>query len=193
MASGLEGPTQGVGPLLSCPLIVLVGMMGAGKTTVGKELARRWKYRFVDCDHEIEARTGVKIPTIFEIEGEEGFRRRESQTLDELTVETGLVLATGGGAVLRPANRALLHERGVVVYLDVPPQVLWERTRHDRNRPLLQCDDPRGRIETLYRERAPFYREVAHVIVEGGRGSPGSMTRAIEKELAKRCNPSASP
>lgn len=112
MVLGSEGPTQGVGPLLSCPLIVLVGMMGAGKTTVGKELARRWKYRFVDCDHEIEARTGVKIPTIFEIEGEEGFRRRESQTLDELTVETGLVLATGGGAVLRPANRALLHERG---------------------------------------------------------------------------------
>jgi shikimate kinase len=185
----LGGPTLGVGPMHSCSLIVLVGMMGAGKTTVGRELARRLQYRFLDCDHEIEARTGVKIPTIFEIEGEEGFRRRESQALDELTLESGIVLATGGGAVLRPANRALLHERGVVVYLDVPPQVLWERTRHDRSRPLLQCENPRARIESLYRERAPFYREVAHIIVEGGRGNPGAMTRAIEKELAQRCNP----
>lgn len=163
--------------------------MGAGKTTVGKELARRWKYRFVDCDHEIEARTGVRIPTIFEIEGEEGFRRREAQALEDLMQEEGVVLATGGGAVLRRANRDLLHERGVVVYLDVPPQVLWERTRHDRSRPLLQCENPKARIESLYRERAPLYREVAHIIVEGGRGNPASMTRAIEKELAKRCTP----
>lgn len=189
MVANSEGPTQGVGLVHSCPLIVLVGMMGAGKTTVGKELARRWKYRFVDCDHEIEARTGVSIPTIFEIEGEEGFRRRESQTLEDLTQEEGLVLATGGGAVLRPANRTLLHERGLVVYLDVPPQILWERTRHDRSRPLLQCENPRARIESLYRERAPLYREVAHITVEGGRGNPAAMTRAIEKELAKRCTP----
>lgn len=185
----LGGPAPGAGPVLSCPLIVLVGMMGCGKTTVGRELARRLKLRFLDCDHEIEARTGVKIPTIFEIEGEDGFRRRESQTLEDLTQEQGVVLATGGGAVLRPANRALLHERGLVVYLDVPSHVLWERTRHDRNRPLLQCDNPRARIEALYRERAPLYREVAHIIVEGGRGNAGAMTRAIEKELAKRCKP----
>lgn len=184
-----EGPAGDAGLVHFCPRIVLVGMMGAGKTTVGRELARRMGFRFFDCDHEIEARTGVKIPTIFEIEGEEGFRRRESMTLEELTHESGVVLATGGGAVLRPANRALLHERGVVVYLDVPPQVLWERTRHDRNRPLLQCENPRGRIETLYRERAPLYREVAHIIIEGGRGNPGAMTRAIERELSRRCSP----
>jgi shikimate kinase len=189
LVANQEGPAPGAGLVLSCSLIVLVGMMGAGKTTVGRELARRLKWRFMDCDHEIEARTGVKIPTIFEIEGEEGFRRRESQTLDELTREQGVVLATGGGAVMRPANRALLHERGLVVYLDVPPQVLWERTRHDRSRPLLQCENPRARIETLYRERAPYYREVAHIVIEGGRVNPGAMTRAIEKELAKRCKP----
>lgn len=184
-----QGPAPGAGLSHSCPLIVLVGMMGAGKTTVGRELARRLGMRFMDCDHEIEARTGVKIPMIFEIEGEEGFRRRESQTLEELTRETGVVLATGGGAVLRPANRDLLRTRGVVVYLDVPPHTLWERTRNDRSRPLLQCDNPRGRIEALYRERAPLYREIAHIVVEGGRGNPGAMTRAIERELTNRCKP----
>jgi len=184
-----RGPALGAGLMLSCPLIVLVGMMGAGKTTVGRDLARRLQWRFLDCDQEIEARTGVKIPTIFEIEGEEGFRCRESQTLEELTREQGAVLATGGGAVLRPANRAMLRERGLVIYLEVPPQVLWERTRHDRGRPLLQCDNPRARIETLHRERAPYYRDAAHIIIEGGRGNPGAMTRTIEKELAKRCKP----
>ncbi|MBL8447107.1 MAG: shikimate kinase [Zoogloeaceae bacterium] len=164
-------------------------MMGAGKTTVGRELAKRLGFRFLDCDHEIEARTGVKIPTIFEIEGEEGFRRRESHTLEELTRESSVVLATGGGAVLRPANRAMLRERGVVVYLEVPPQILWERTRHDRNRPLLQCENPRAKIESLYRERAPLYREVAHLIIPGGRGNPGAMTKAVERELMTRCKP----
>ena len=184
-----KGPAQSAGLVLSCPLIVLVGMMGAGKTTVGRDLARRLQWRFLDCDHEIEARTGVKIPTIFEIEGEEGFRCRESFTLEELSRERKVVLATGGGAVLRPANRAMLRERGFVIYLDVPPQVLWERTRHDRSRPLLQCENPRARIEALYRERAPYYRDAAHLIIEGGRGNPGAMTRIIEKELAKRCTP----
>jgi shikimate kinase len=158
-------------------------MMGAGKTTVGREYARRHRMRFVDCDHEIEARTGVKVPTIFEIEGETGFRRRESQVIDELTRECDLVLATGGGAVLDPGNRAILAERGVVVYLNVPTQVLWERTRHDRNRPLLQVANARERIETLYRERDPLYRAVADVIVDGGRGNPGGMVRQIEKAI----------
>ncbi len=158
-------------------------MMGAGKTTVGREFARRHRMRFLDCDHEIEARTGVKVATIFEIEGEAGFRRRESKMIDELTRETGLVLATGGGAVLDPVNRAMLSERGIVVYLNVPPQVLWERTRHDRNRPLLQVANPRERIERLHRERDPLYREVAHIIVDGGRGNPGTMVRHIEKAI----------
>lgn len=161
-------------------------MMGAGKTTVGRELARRHGLRFVDCDQEIEARCGVKIPTIFEIEGEAGFRRRESQTLDDLARTPGIVLATGGGAVLDPANRVLLREHCVVVYLHVPTAILWERTRNDRSRPLLRVADPRGRIESLHKERDPLYRDVAHIIIEGGRGNPGTMVRAVEKALARR-------
>ena len=167
--------------------IVLVGMPGSGKTTVGRELAKRLGLRFMDSDHEIEVRTGVKIPTIFEIEGEEGFRKRETLTLDELTQESGIVLATGGGAVIKPENRALLSSRGVVIYLNVPPHVLWERTRHDRSRPLLQVPDPRGRLQQLYVARDPFYREAAHVIVEGGRRTPHAMVRMIEKELQTLC------
>jgi shikimate kinase len=164
-------------------LVILIGMMGAGKTTVGREYARRHRMRFVDCDHEVEARTGVKVPTIFEIEGEAGFRRRETQVIDDLTRETDLVLATGGGAVLDPLNRAMMSERGIVVYLNVPTQVLWERTRHDRNRPLLQVPNPRERIENLYRERDPLYRAVADIVVDGGRGNPGGMVRLIEKAI----------
>ncbi len=167
--------------------IVLVGMPGSGKTTVGRDLAKRLGLRFVDTDHEIEARTGVKIPTIFEIEGEDGFRKRETQTLDDLTRESNMVLATGGGAVIRPENRALLRERAVVVFLSVPPAILWERTRHDRSRPLLQVPDPRGRLEELLKVRGPFYREVAHIIVEGGRGTPHAMVKLIEKELQALC------
>lgn len=163
--------------------IVLVGMMGAGKTTVGREYARRHSLRFLDCDQELIARTGVTVATIFEIEGEEGFRRRESCLIDELTQASDLVLATGGGVVLNPDNRALLHERAIVVYLNVPPKVLWERTRHDRNRPLLQVPNPRERIESLYRERDPLYREAAHLIVEGGRGSPGGMVRLVDRAI----------
>src|SRR5690606_28632560 len=113
-------------------------MMGAGKTSIGRQLAKRLQRRFVDVDHEIETQTGVRIPTIFEIEGEAGFREREAQTIASLTGQTGLVLATGGGAVLRESNRKLLGASGVVIYLRVPPQTLFERTRHDRNRPLLQ-------------------------------------------------------
>ena len=166
---------------MSC--LILIGMMGAGKTTVGRELARRRGMRFVDCDQEIVARTGVSIPTIFEIEGEAGFRRRESQVLAELSLESDIVVATGGGIVLAPANRELLAQRGVVIYLDVPPPILWERTRHDRNRPLLQVENPRRRIEELHEQRDPLYREVADLVVEGGRGNPGAMVRQIEKAL----------
>lgn len=175
-----------VNPEKACS-IVLVGMPGSGKTTVGRELAKRLGRRFVDSDQEIEARTGVRIPTIFEIEGEDGFRERETQTLDALTLEPALVLATGGGAVIRPENRVLLAGRCVVVYLNVPPHILWERTRHDRSRPLLQVPDPKARLQQLYVARDPFYREVAHLIVEGGRGTPHAMVRMIEKELQGLC------
>lgn len=173
--------------MLNSRCIVLVGMPGSGKTTVGRDLAKRLGLRFVDTDHEIEARTGVKIPIIFEIEGEDGFRKRETQTLDDLTRESNMVLATGGGAVIRAENRALLRERAVVVFLSVPPAILWERTRHDRSRPLLQVADPRGRLEELLKVRGPFYREVAHIIVEGGRGTPHAMVKLIEKELQVLC------
>ncbi len=167
--------------------IFLVGMMGAGKTTVGRQLARRLRKRFVDCDHEIEARTGVTIPVIFEIEGEVGFRRRESATIDALSRESGLVVATGGGAVLDPANRERLKAGGWVVYLDVAPDVLWARTRGDRNRPLLQFDDPRARVRELHGLRDPLYREVADYIAESGQGSPLTIVRRLEREYLSRC------
>jgi shikimate kinase len=164
--------------------LILIGMMGAGKTTVGRELAKRRQMRFADCDHELVARTGVSIPIIFEIEGEAGFRQREARLLDELTSEDDIVIATGGGVVLDPANRALLAQRGIVIYLDVPPHILWERTRHDRNRPLLQVPDPCARIAELHHQRDPFYRAVADIIVSGERSSSAAMANQIEKALA---------
>ncbi|MCP4636432.1 MAG: shikimate kinase, partial [Methyloversatilis sp.] len=136
---------------------------------------------------EIEARTGVSIPTIFEIEGEAGFRRREAATIEALAQESGLVLATGGGAVLDPASRAHLKSGGWVVYLDVPPDVLWARTRGDRNRPLLQVADPRARVRELHGLRDPLYREVADYIAESGQGSPLSIVRKLEREYLNRC------
>jgi len=163
--------------------------MGAGKTTVGRQLAKRLQRRFLDSDHEIEARTGVRIPLIFEIEGEGGFRRRETQVLAELSREHDLVLATGGGAVLAPENRQCLRDSGIVVYLHAPPEVLYERTRHDRNRPLLQVDDPLSRLKLLYDQRDPIYREIAHLVVDGRNGAAGLLTQRIETELRTLCEP----
>ncbi len=163
--------------------------MGAGKTTIGRHLARRLKKRFVDCDHEIEARTGVRIPLIFEIEGEPGFRRRESQVLQALTREDGVVLATGGGAVLDPENRRRLSETGLVIYLCAPPEELYARTQHDRNRPLLQVADPLGRIRELHALRDPLYREAADIVFEGDRRSPLSAARQLEADILKICEP----
>jgi shikimate kinase len=169
--------------------LYLVGMMGAGKTSIGRQLAKRLQRRFVDVDHEIEAQTGVRIPTIFEIEGEAGFREREAQAIATLTGQADLVLATGGGAVLREANRQCLKDSGVVVYLRVPPQTLYERTRHDRNRPLLQVENPLKRIEELYALRDPLYREVADIIMDSGNCSVASLARRIEEELNNKCAP----
>jgi len=162
-------------------------MMGAGKTTVGRLLARRLARQFVDLDHEIEARMRVSIPAIFEIEGEAGFRARESAVLSELTLRHNLVLATGGGAVLAADNRRIMRERGLVIYLYSPPQILFERTRHDRNRPLLQVADPRARIEALYGQRDPLYREVAHLIIYSEPASVQATVRKVEKEVKQRC------
>lgn len=172
-----------------CGNIYLVGMMGAGKTTVGRHLAKRFGRRFVDADHEIEARTGVRIPTIFEIEGEAGFRRRETQVIGELAREHDLVLATGGGAVLDPENRAVLAGSGLVIYLNAPPAMLFERTRHDRNRPLLRVPNPLAKIEELFVARDPLYREVAHLVVDALGGGVTQLVAKVETEIRARCEP----
>jgi shikimate kinase len=166
--------------------VFLVGLMGAGKTSVGKMLAKRLGKTFHDSDHVIEARTGVRIPVIFEIEGEAGFRARESAVLQELTALDNIVLATGGGAVLAPENRKALHSRGTVVYLRASVDELWNRTRHDRNRPLLQTADPRARLAQLHEQRDPLYREVAHIVLDTGTQSLKSLIGRLEASLARR-------
>jgi shikimate kinase len=163
--------------------IFFVGLMGAGKTTVGRAVARRLNRLFFDSDHEIEAHTGARIPVIFEMEGEAGFREREAQVIAELTARQSIVLATGGGAILRPDNRALLHARGLVVYLRANPHDLWLRTRKDKNRPLLQTDDPKAKLEALYELRDPLYRECAHFVVETGRPSVSGLVNTVLTQL----------
>ena len=165
--------------------IFLVGLMGSGKTTLGRALAKRLNKRFVDADHEIEARTGASIPLIFEIEGEASFRQREADVIRDLTAQQGIVLATGGGAVLNDTSRRLLRERGIVVYLRAAVSSSLQRTSHDRNRPLLQTADPKARIEELSLQRAPLYEEVAHIIVETGRPNVQSVVQNILAQLEK--------
>jgi shikimate kinase len=166
--------------------IFLVGMMGAGKTSVGRMLARDLGKQFYDSDHFIETRTGVKIPVIFEIEGEAGFRAREASAIEELTALHGIVLATGGGAVLSEVNRRVLRARGVVVYLRASASDLWHRTRHDRNRPLLQTADPFARLTELYAERDPLYREAAHLVIDSGSQSLRALVLKLRARLAER-------
>jgi shikimate kinase len=163
--------------------IFLVGLMGAGKTSVGRRLARRLGKTFCDCDEEIERATGVKISVIFEIEGEAGFRAREAKMLAELVVQSDIVLATGGGAVLSADNRKLLTENGVVIYLRAVASDLWQRTRHDRDRPLLKTDQPLAKLEQLFAERDPLYRSVADIIVDTGNQSLGSLVQRVEQQL----------
>jgi shikimate kinase len=176
-----------IAPMNSRSNIYLVGLMGAGKTTVGRQLARRLGRRFVDVDHEIVERTGVSIPTIFEIEGEEGFRRREAQAIAELTSATDVVLATGGGVVLNPENRNRLHDTGWVIYLNVPPALLYERTRHDRNRPLLRVPDPKAKLEELHAIRDPLYREIAHLVVDGSHLVASGVVHYLLREFNQLC------
>jgi shikimate kinase len=140
--------------------------MGVGKTTIGRQLSRLLDYEFLDSDREIEQRTGASIPWIFDMEGEEGFRRRETAIIDELTARPAVVLATGGGAVIKPENRACLQQRGIVVYLRAEVDELLARTRNDKNRPLLQTEDPRGRLQALLEQREPWYLEVADLIFD---------------------------
>ena len=168
--------------------IFFVGLMGAGKTTVGKLLAKRLGKSFYDSDHEIESRTGVNIPVIFELEGEVGFRKRETAAIEELTVMHDIVLATGGGAVLSKQNRENLSQHGTVVYLRATVTELWHRTKNDKNRPLLQTDDPRAKLEKLYTERDPLYREIADIIIDTGDQSVGSIVQHLEETLNKHAN-----
>ena len=160
--------------------LFLVGLPGAGKSTLGRQLARRLGKTFVDADAELEPRLGVTIATIFEIEGEASFRDREEATLSELAVRTNIVLATGGGVVLRSTNRELLKANGTVVYLHAPPDTLHERTRRSRHRPLLNTADRASRLVELYTARDPLYREVADSVVESGRDEIAQFARQLE-------------
>jgi shikimate kinase len=171
--------------------VFLVGLMGAGKSSVGRVLAKRLDKAFIDCDHELERRTGVTIPVIFDVEGEAGFRARETALIEELTAREGIVLATGGGAVLDAHNRALLADRGCVVYLRAAVDELWRRTRHDKHRPLLRTDDPRARLAELLATRGPLYQEVAHVVVDTGSQGLHMLTDRIVERLQEHtaCKP----
>ncbi|MCC7327004.1 MAG: shikimate kinase [Burkholderiales bacterium] len=160
--------------------LFLVGLPGAGKSTLGRQLARRLRKRFVDADAELEQRLGVSIPTIFEIEGEAGFRDREEVTITNLTGLADIVLSTGGGVVLRPANRKRLRENGTVVYLHAEPATLWSRIRHSRNRPLLQTEDPLARLAELYMQRDALYRETADHVIESERSEVLRVMRMFE-------------
>lgn len=163
--------------------IFLVGMMGAGKTTVGKLLAQHFGKTFMDCDEEIQRRTGVTIPHIFDVEGEAGFRQRETNAISDLVKLDNIVLATGGGVVLSEQNRNVLRSNGVVVYLKSTPHDLWQRTRHDRNRPLLQIADPLAKLKELCEQRDPLYLEVADMVVTTGKQSVNSLVQKLQKEL----------
>jgi len=171
--------------------IYLVGMMGAGKTTLGKALAHRMQREFVDTDRILVERTGVPVATIFEIEGEDGFRRRETLALVELAERNGCVVATGGGAILAEENRRVMRASGTVIYLRARIESLWERTRHDSSRPLLATPDPRGTLASLLEKRDPLYRECAHIIVDTGSQSASTLVARVTAALRER-SPGAS-
>lgn len=165
--------------------LFLIGPMGAGKTSVGTHLAKNLQLEFIDSDREIESRTGVSIPTIFDIEGEAGFRRRETEVIDELSQKTGIVMATGGGAVLNEENRRHLKDRGCVIYLKASIEQLYERTRHDRNRPLLQTEDPEQRIREIFEVRDPIYTALADLIINTDKRSIQHVVKEILDKLTK--------
>jgi shikimate kinase len=157
--------------------------MGAGKSTVGKLLAKKLGRRFLDADHVIEDRCGVKIPVIFEMEGEDGFRKREAQAIKDITAEHDVILATGGGAVLLPENRQSLSERGTVIYLHANPMELWHRTKGGEGRPLLKNGDAKKILENLYAIRDPLYREIADYVIETGKPSVNQLVNTLIMQL----------
>ena len=161
----------------------LIGLMGSGKTTIGRQLSLKLNKQFYDTDHEIVARMGVPITTMFEIEGEEKFRERESRVLSELVQNNNIVLATGGGIVLREMNRQLLRRHGTVIYLQVDIDVILERTRFDRSRPLLQTENPRAKLETLFQERDALYQSTADIIINANEIFLPSLMKKILKTI----------
>ncbi len=163
--------------------IIFVGLPGSGKTTIGRQLSRRLGQPFVDSDHEIEHRLGCSIREFFVREGEDSFRNQEQLVIDELTQTHQGVIATGGGAVLREANRRHMHERGQVIYLRSTPEDVFRRVRHDTARPLLQVDDPLDRLRTLFEARDPLYRDAAHFVIETGRPSVAMLVNMICMQL----------
>jgi shikimate kinase len=168
--------------------IFLIGPMGAGKTTIGRLLAKALGVEFLDSDKEIEKRTGVSIPMIFEYEGESGFRRREAETLADLTALNPIVLATGGGSVILPENQAVLRQRGFVVYLQCTVDKQLERTQWDANRPLLKTENPRARLEGLFAVRDPIYHSIADLVVDTGEYSSRSSVKHILKAFNRAGN-----
>jgi shikimate kinase len=165
--------------------LALVGMPGSGKTTIGRGLALKLGLSFVDSDQEIELKTGATISTIFELEGEIGFRKREAFFIDEISQRSSIVLSTGGGAILAAGTRQLLHERMVVIYLDAKVDDLVRRTRHDKSRPLLQTPDLKSRLTQLAADRDGLYRETAHIIVETSRQSSANLISSLLDRLGK--------
>ena len=163
--------------------VFLVGPMGAGKTTIGKQLAQTLHLEFIDSDQEIEARTGAPIDWIFDIEGEDGFRKREKSVIEELTQKQGIVLATGGGAISEPENRTFLAGRGIVVYLETSIEQQVERTRRDKRRPLLQNEDPEATLIALNEKRDEMYREIADIIVATNENSIKSVANKIISQI----------
>ncbi len=164
-------------------MLVLVGLPGSGKSTVGRQLARRLSIPFVDSDHAIEQRLGCSIRDFFEREGEDRFRDVEAEVLDGLSQRPRGVLSTGGGSVLRPENRERLRQSGQVFYLRSTPEEVFRRLRHDQNRPLLQVADPLGRLRELFALRDPLYREAAHYVIETGRPTVASLVNMIVTQL----------
>lgn len=163
--------------------ISLIGLPGSGKSTIGRHVARRLQQPFIDADRVIEDRLGCSIREYFEREGEPSFRDIEQQVIDELTLMPAQVIATGGGAVLRELNRARLHGRTTVVYLNATPEALLRRVSHDTRRPLLQVGDPLNRLRDLHKVRDPLYRETAHLILDTGRPSVPSLVNSVLTEL----------
>lgn len=163
--------------------IILVGLMGAGKSTVGRYLAKRMKRKFYDTDSVIVERTGVSIPMIFEIEGEHGFREREEQVIAELSQEQGIILATGGGSVIREVNRKALQRSGTVVYLKGSAELLFSRISHDKNRPLMQTDSPLQTLKELLDVRDPLYMSVADLVINTGKQKVPVLLKEIERKV----------